>query len=153
MKTLIFLLILFCMIASPAFAALTDADLDKIRLIVEEEVKKEIESSEARMKIYIDTKIDAVNTKIDAVNTKVDDVEKRLTTRIDAVNSRIDSVEKQMTFLLNVIYGLIALIIIAIGIPQVIIGWRSKRDHSLENRIERLTEEIEALKRQHIVKP
>ena len=146
MKTLIFLLIYFFVITVPAFGALTDADLDKIRLIVKEEVKKEIESSETRMKTYIDTKIDAVNIRIDAVNTKVDGVGKRL-------DDRIDSVEKQMTFLLNVIYGLIALIIIAIGIPQVIIGWRSKRDHSLENRIERLTEEIEALKRQHIVKP
>ena len=146
MKTLIFLLIYFFVITVPAFGALTDADLDKIRLIVKEEVKKEIESSETRMKTYIDTKIDAVNIRIDAVNTKVDGVGKRL-------DDRIDSVEKQMTFLLNVIYGLIVLIIIAIGIPQVIIGWRSKRDHSLENRIERLTEEIEALKRQHIVKP
>ena len=146
MKTLIFLLILFCAIASPALAELTEADLDKIRLIVKEEVKTEIESSEKRMKTYIDTKIDAVNIKVDGV-------EKRLTTSIGAVNSRIDSVEKQMTFLLNVIYGLIFLIIIAIGIPQVIIGWRSRRDHSLENRIERLTEEIEVLKRQQIVKP
>ena len=150
MRRYILLSLLFCGIASPALAALTDADLDKIRLIVKEEVKKEIESSETRMKTYIDTKIDAVNTRIDAV-------EKRLEDKIDGVgkrlDDRIDSVEKQMTFLLNVIYGLIALIIIAIGIPQVIIGWRSKRDHSLENRIERLTEEIEALKRQHIVKP
>ena len=129
MKTiLVSLSILFYALAVPAHAELTDADLDKIRLIVKEEVKKEIESSEARMKTYIDTKI-------------------------DAVNSRIDSVEKQMTFLLNVIYGLIALIIVAIGIPQVIIGWRSRRDSSLENRVEILTQEIEALKRQHIVKP
>ena len=157
MKTLIFLLILFCAIASPALAALTDADLDKIRLIVKDEVKKEIESSEARMKTYIDTKIDAVNTSIDAVNTKIDGVEKRLDQKIggveDRLSTRIDGVEKQMTFLLNVIYGLIALIIVAIGIPQVIIEWRSRRDHSLENRIERLTEEIETLKRQHIVRP
>ena len=58
-----------------------------------------------------------------------------------------------MTFLLNVIYGLIALIIIAIGIPQVIIEWRSRRDRSLENRVEILTQEIEVLKRQQIVKP
>ncbi len=146
MKTCFFFSILFCIITVPAFGALTDADFDKIRLIVKEEVKAEIESSEKRMKTYIDTKIEAVNVKIDAVNTKVDGVEERL-------GNRIDSVEKQMTFLLNVIYGLIALIIIAIGIPQVIIGWRSKRDHSLENRIETLTQEIETLKRQHIVKP
>ena len=150
MKTLIFLLIYFFVITVPAFGALTDADLDKIRLIVKEEVKKEIESSEKRMKTYIDTKIDAVNTRIDTV-------EKRLEDKIDGVgkrlDNRIDSVEKQMTFLLNVIYGLIALIIVAIGIPQVIIGWRSRRDSSLENRVEILTQEIETLKRQHIVKP
>ena len=150
MRRYILLSLLFCGIASPALAALTDADLDKIRLIVKEEVKKEIEGSEKRMKQYIDTKIDGVNTRIDAV-------EKRLEDKIDGVgkrlDNRIDSVEKQMTFLLNVIYGLIALIIVAIGIPQVIIGWRSRRDSSLENRVEILTQEIEALKRQHIVKP
>ena len=79
MKIRIFLSVFFCILALPALAELTDVDLDKIRLIVKEEVKTEIESSEKRMKTYIDTKI-------------------------DAVNSRIDSVEKQMTFLLNVIY-------------------------------------------------
>lgn len=146
MKVCFFFSLLFCMIASPALAALTDADLDKIRLIVKEEVKTEIESSEKRMKTYIDSRIDAVNTRIDAVNTRINGVE-------DHLSDRIDNIQEQMTFLLNVIYGLIALIIIAIGIPQVIIGWRSRRDHSLENRVERLTEEIETLKRQHIVKP
>ena len=34
MKTMIFFLILFCAIALPTLAELTDADLDKIRLIV-----------------------------------------------------------------------------------------------------------------------
>ena len=135
MKTLIFLLICFSIITLPAFGVLTDADLNKIRLIVKEEVKTEIESSEKRMKTYIDVKIDAVNTKI------------------DAVNSRIDSVQEQMTFLLNVIYGLIALIIVAIGIPQVIIGWRSGRDREQQRINQELREEIEALKRQQIMRP
>ena len=62
MKTLVFLSILFCGLAVPVLAELTDADLDKIRLIVKDEVKKEIALSEARMKTYIDLKIDAVNT-------------------------------------------------------------------------------------------
>ena len=164
MKTLIFFACLFCIIASPGRAALTDADLDKIRLIVKEEVKTEVESSEKRMKTYIDTKIDGVNNRIDGVNTKIDAVEKRLDekidgvekrlgTRIDAVNNRIDSVEKQMTFLLNVIYGLIALIIVAIGIPQVIIGWRSKGDREQQKINQELREEIEALKQQQIARP
>ena len=140
MKTLIFLLLCFSVITLPAFGALTDADLDKIRLIVKEEVKTEVESSEKRMQTYIDTRIDAVNARIDAVNT-----------RIDAVNARIDNVQEQMTFLLNVIYGLIALIIIAIGIPQVIIGWRSKGDREQQRINQELREEIEALKRRQIV--
>ena len=146
MKTLIFFALLFCLIASPARAALTDADLNKIRLIVKEEVKTEINASEKRMTTYIDIKIDAVNNRIDGV-------EKRLGTRIDAVNNRIDSVEKQMTFLLNVIYGLIALIIVAIGIPQVIIGWRNVRDREQQKINQELREEIETLRQQQILRP
>ena len=42
MKTMFALLILFSTIALPAFGALDDADLDKIRLIVKEEIKEEI---------------------------------------------------------------------------------------------------------------
>lgn len=50
MKTIFALSILFCAIAMPAFAELTGADLDEIRLIVKDEVKQEIESSEKRIK-------------------------------------------------------------------------------------------------------
>ena len=64
MKTILVLSILFCAIALPALGELTDADLDKIRLIVKEEVKSEIESSETRMKSYVDTKIEGVKTPI-----------------------------------------------------------------------------------------
>ena len=44
MKTLIFILILFCTIAVPALTELTDADLNKIRLIVKEEINTKIEN-------------------------------------------------------------------------------------------------------------
>ena len=36
------------------------------------------------------------------------------------INLKIESVEKQITLLTNVVYGLIALIVAAIGIPQII---------------------------------
>ena len=161
MKTLIFFAILFCMIVSPARAALTDADLNKIRLIVKEEVKTEINASEKRMKTYIDTKIDAVNTRIDGVEkslgARIDGVEKSLGTRIDAVEARlgarIDSVEERITLLTNVFYGLIALIVAAIAIPQSILAWQNRGNRSLEKRIEALTQEVEALKRQQILRP
>ena len=40
MKTLIFFLIFFSLLALPALAELTDADLNKIRLIVNESEKR-----------------------------------------------------------------------------------------------------------------
>ena len=57
MKTILFLSILFSAIALPTFAELTDADLNKIRLIVKDEVKSEIGASEKRMKEYISQEI------------------------------------------------------------------------------------------------
>ena len=42
MKTTLALSLLFCAIALPALGELTDADLDKIRLIVKEEIQEEL---------------------------------------------------------------------------------------------------------------
>ena len=63
MKTVLFLSLLLCGIAMPAMGALTDADLDKIRLIVKEEVKKESTITNA--------KIDALDTRLRTVETDV----------------------------------------------------------------------------------
>lgn len=68
MKTFIFFLILFFVMALPALAELTDADLDKIRLIVNEEVKKEIAHSEKNIKQYIDLKIESVEKQLSTYN-------------------------------------------------------------------------------------
>ena len=64
MKTILVLSIPFCAVALPTFAELTDADLDKIRLIVKDEVKSEIGVSETRMKSYVDAKIGSLKTPI-----------------------------------------------------------------------------------------
>lgn len=124
MKNLIVLSILFSAITLPALGALTDADLNKIRLIVKDEVKSEINASEKRMKEHISQEIKTVNAKIDGND-------KRLS---------------QIFWLVIALMGLIAL-------PQVFIGWRSRKDRSLEKQIETLTQEIETLKQQQIVNP
>ena len=65
MKTILVLSILLSAIAwSPTFAELTNPDLDKIRLIVKDEVKSEIENSETPMKLYVDAKIESVKTPV-----------------------------------------------------------------------------------------
>ena len=67
MKPTIFLSILFCVIAMPAFAALTDADLDKIRLIIND--------SEKRVKEEIKAEIAIIHTKIEGLDTRLRNVE------------------------------------------------------------------------------
>ena len=128
MKTMLVLSILFSAIALPTFAELTDADLNKIRLIVNEEVAKEL----APIKVDI---------------AELDDRLRKVEIAVGSLTGRIDGVEKQVSHATNVTYGLIALIVVAIGIP----AWRGKRDRDQERRIEALTREIETLKQ--IVNP
>ena len=128
MKNILVLSILLCGIAMPALAELTDADLNKIRLIVKEEIKAEIEP--------IKTEIAAIKADIGTLKENV--------ARLDG---RMTGVEKQVSHATNVTYGLIALIVVAIGIP----AWRGKRDRDQERKIEELRQEIEILKQQRIV--
>ena len=135
MKTILILLILSSALAMPAIGALDDADLNKIRLIVTESVKKEITDSETRMKEYIDLKIEGVDKQF------------------EGVDKQFEGVGKQITLLTNVVYGLIALIVAAIAIPQIIMAWRSGKDREQERINQELREEIETLKQQRIVNP
>ena len=130
MKTILAFSILFCAIALPVLAELTDADLNKIRLIVNEEVTKEL-------------------APIKADIAQLDDRLRNVEIAVDSLTGRIDGVEKQVSHATNVTYGLIALIVVAIGIP----AWRGKRDRDQERKIEELRQEIEALKQQRIVSP
>ncbi|MCY4552171.1 MAG: hypothetical protein OXC79_00745 [Candidatus Poribacteria bacterium] len=135
MKHILFFSILFCTIALPALAELTPQDLDKIRLIINEEIKKESSTT--------NQKIDRTNEKIDRLDTRIQNVEKD----ISWVRGKLDGVEKQISHATNVTYGLIALIVVAIGIP----AWHGRRDRDQDRKIEELTAEIKTLKQ--IVNP
>lgn len=71
MKTALFCSIVFCAIALPALGELTEADLNKIRLIVKEEIKTELESFEKDIKEYIDTKNESVEKRLSLVTTLI----------------------------------------------------------------------------------
>ena len=167
MKITLAVSILFCAIAMPGIAELTDADLDKIRLIVKdsenglkEHIKSEISASETRMKEYISQEIKTVNVKI--IET-----------------------DKRLSQISWVVIALIGLIAAAIGVPQ----WLNRKDreqstnvftreqtkefveelfqeltsedkkaiekliHDRDEKIESLTQEIETLKQQRTVNP
>ena len=51
MKNILLFSILLCAIALPALGELTAADLDKIRLIVKDEIKKEVTSASVTEKL------------------------------------------------------------------------------------------------------
>ena len=131
MKPILVAWMLCVLLASPALSELTPDDLDKIRLIVNEsekrvkeelkaELKAEIAKSEAQLKQYIDLKIQNVETQIRGVNDRV-------------------------TLTVNLTYGLIALIVAAVGIPQIMLVWRSRSDSTLERRMETLVDKIESM--------
>ncbi|MEH0007940.1 MAG: hypothetical protein V6Z82_04380 [Flavobacteriales bacterium] len=137
MKLHLFLFgLLFCAIASPSFCELSDADLDKIRLIVIDAVN----ASEKRIKTEIATEIAKSEKSIkEYVDIKVDSVEKRLS-----------------------IYqwglGIFATLFIAsMGIPQIITAWKSRSEGEQENKTnseqdrinQELRAEIETLKQQN----
>ena len=129
MKTILVLSILLSAIAwFPTFAELTDADLDKIRLIVKASennlkahTKSEIESSETRMKLYVDAKVDSLKTP--------------------------------MAWLIGILVAIIAIIGLPLAILTIFLGWRSIKDNTQEKQIEVLTREIELLKQQRPVSP
>ena len=135
MKTILLSCVMFLVIVSPVISELIPADLDKIRLVVKDEISKsetelkgEITKSEKRMKDYVDTKFEGVDTKFEGF-------------------------EKRINLAVGFVSGLMILVVVTVGIPQVIIAWRGNNEREQDKRIEQLTQEIESLKQQRIVNP
>ena len=139
MKTILGACVLCVLLALPALSELTQEDLNKIRLLVNEEVSKSVAASEARLKAEIGKSEARMKQYVDL--------------KIENVETQIKSVEKQITHSTNLTYGLIALIVAAVCLPQIIMVWRSRGDRSLERKIEELSDDIETLKKQRIVNP
>ncbi len=100
-----FFSILFCAITVSVLGDITQTDLDKIRLIVNDEIKKEISISETRMKEYISQEIKTVNVKI-------------------------SETDKRLSMLFGVVIALIAIV----GILQIVVAWRSSKYNELEKK-------------------
>ncbi len=135
MKTILLSCVMFLVIVSPVISELIPADLDKIRLVVKDEISKsetelkgEITKSEKRMKDYVDTKFEGVDTKF-------------------------DSIDKWVNLVVGFVYGLMILVVVTFSVRQVIIALRGRNEREQDRRIEQLTQEIESLKQQRIVNP
>ena len=100
MKTVLLCSIVFCAIVLPGFAELTDADLNKIRLIVQEEIKEELKPIKADLDIL---KTDGASVKTEVTNLK------------EAANKDFETIQKNFDRQNNII-------IACIGIPMAILA-------------------------------
>ena len=128
MKNILVLLILFSLIALPALSELTDADLNQIRLIVNDE----IDASEKRF----DAKIQASETRMK-----------------EHITQQVDGLKTPVAWLIGILVAMITLIGIPLVVLTIMMGWRSVKDNSQEKINQELREEIETLKQQQIVRP
>ncbi len=148
-KTMLVLSTLFLVIAFPALGELTDADLDKIRLIVKEEVKEEITASEKRTREYIDLKISASDQKIDdlgkSLNSKIDDLDKSLNGKVDdlgkSLNGRMDDIR-------TIMIALIALVTAAIAVPQIIMAYKERGQKDMQTQQREMQTQIDELRKE-----
>ena len=120
MKLITMLLAMLLCFTASAFSELTPADIDKIRLIVKEEVEAAVAASETRMKHHISTEIKAVNITI-------------------------AEMDKRLNQIFTLVMGLIALIIVVVGIPQILVALQRKDMRAQDEKIEAQQKQIEAL--------
>ena len=134
-----------------AFAELTQSDLDKIQKMFHE--------SEARMKEYVDLKIDALDKKltgeIKTVREEIKTLDTKLTGQIQALDAKltgeIKTVDGRVTQIFGFLIALIALIAVAVGLPQYLLARRGKEMQTYMEKIDQLSREIEILKQQRII--
>ena len=109
----------------------------------------------------IDNKFESLEKKFDA---KFESLEKKFDAKFDGIDAKFDGVDAKFDGIEKNFDRLNNLIIACIGIPLAILAiaatvWgilasrRSRKDQTFEKQIEILTQEIEALKRQQIVRP
>ncbi len=128
-----FVLILTAMrffFTAPAFSELTQADIDKIRLIVKEEVDQAVTASEVRMKEYVETS------------------EARMTVEISKVNITVAEMDKRLNDIFTLVIALVAFIAVVIGIPQILVAIQQKEVRTQSEQIEAQQKQIEALQQE-----
>jgi hypothetical protein len=125
MKNVILIFVGMLILAPPAFSDLTDSDIERIREIV----KVEVTESEQRLRGEITT----------AINTSNKQMKDYIATKLDGIDDRVNLIAA-----LSVV--IMALIVIAIGLPQLIIAIKQRGQDELRTELKELRAEIELLK-------
>ncbi|MFQ6039575.1 MAG: hypothetical protein ACE5PV_01860 [Candidatus Poribacteria bacterium] len=134
MKTVITLILLFTLV-SPCFAELTENDIGRIRQVIRGELEP--------------IKIEMAELKV-----KVSEMDKRINEKFKAVDDKISivqaSVNDKLSLMQWFIGGLVALVVAAIAIPQLLILYREKKE---SKEMDKLREAIAELKEKKVITP
>ncbi len=147
LKSMLCFFMCFYVIVLSADAELTSQDLDKIRLIIHEAnapIKAEIASVKEELSKEIASVKEELSKEITSVKEELSKEIASTKNEVTGMRGRLDGLEKMMTWLM-------VLIGVVVGIPQIIMAWRSKKDRAQEEQIHELRQEIEALKQQRVV--
>ena len=157
MKLMMILSTALLLFAAPVFSQLLPADIDKIRLIVKEEVEQAVTASETRMNKVITASDTRMSKAIEASETRIKD---QVSLEISKVNGTIAEMDKRLNYIFTFVIALIALIAVVIGAPQILVFLQRKdqraQDEKIEaqqKQIEAQQEQIEALQRQMETRP
>ena len=163
MKTVLIVSILLYAMVMPAMGALTDADLDKIRLIIQEEISKEIKPIQADIQVLktdvhtLKTDVHTLKTDVHTLKTEGAIRQTEITSLKGNVATGFANIEKNFDRQNNIIIACIGIPLGIMAIGATVWGLlahkQNTKDRALERQVETLTEEIEALKQQRIVNP
>ena len=147
---ILFTLIIFLLLVQPAFAELTPEDIK----IITDIVKKENAATEKRLREYVDLKFEILDTKF---TTKLSELDTKFTTKLSELDTKsttnFESVDKRQTLILILVTSLVGLIVLAVGIPQIIIALKQKDQGVMETEIKTLREKVELLEQTRLVEP
>ena len=143
MKTILILMIFCSTLTLPALGELDDTDLDKIRLIIQEEIKP------------IKADIVTLQTQMATVKTEIKNLKESMNTGFANVQKDFDRLYTILIYFITVPLGVLA---IGANVWGILAYRRSRKEDTLQKQIETLTEkmetftqEIETLKQQRIV--
>ena len=128
---------LFLLFAPSGFAELTPEDILTISGIVEK--------SENRMRAYIDKSEKQTREYID---TKLDGIEYKLTGKIAGLEGRMDGTDRNLTRVVALVVGVMALIMLAVGIPQLILVSRERNQNTMQKELEAMQTEMQHIRKE-----
>ena len=93
-----------------------------------------IDKSEKQTREYVDAKLESLEHKLDG--------------RIGRLEGRLNGTDRNITIVVALVVGVMALIVLAVGIPQLILVSRQRNQHAMEKRLDEMQDEMKQFRKE-----